>query len=255
MAYQGYGLELGTAVVADIHDLVIGDTTPDLTIVLDMPLEAAFCAAGAARWRRRPLRGARPRLSPARSRRISRHRPGGARALPPARRRSRGRRPGARHRGARRRPTGAAASGLERRGWRLGTGPGGGDDALASGPRHTTVLVGQERGRADPAPRLRRRPHGACLAAARPAGHRQGHAGLPLRPLRAGAGSAAGRRAATRRRRDAGDRRRPSGGAPHGRRRPCRLRGCRARMGRQAQARTPRDRPPATCVRSHPSLR
>ena len=42
MAYQGYGLELSPAVVADIHDLVIGDFAPDLTIVLDMPVAGAL---------------------------------------------------------------------------------------------------------------------------------------------------------------------------------------------------------------------
>ncbi|MCE2482121.1 MAG: dTMP kinase [Alphaproteobacteria bacterium] len=42
MAYQGYGLELGPAVVADIHDLVIGDLAPDLTVVLDMPVAGAL---------------------------------------------------------------------------------------------------------------------------------------------------------------------------------------------------------------------
>ncbi len=42
MAYQGYGLELDPAIIADIYDLVIGDCAPDLTIILDMPIEAAF---------------------------------------------------------------------------------------------------------------------------------------------------------------------------------------------------------------------
>ena len=42
MAYQGYGLELGPAVVADIYDIVIGDFEPDLTIILDLPIDVAF---------------------------------------------------------------------------------------------------------------------------------------------------------------------------------------------------------------------
>lgn len=42
MAYQGYGLELEPTVIAGIYALVIGDFAPDLTIILDMPVEAAF---------------------------------------------------------------------------------------------------------------------------------------------------------------------------------------------------------------------
>ncbi|MEQ8357234.1 MAG: dTMP kinase [Kiloniellaceae bacterium] len=48
MAYQGYGYELGREKVAALYDLVVGDTHPDLTLVLDLPV-----AEGLARARSR----------------------------------------------------------------------------------------------------------------------------------------------------------------------------------------------------------
>lgn len=39
MAYQGYGQELGREVVERLHDLVVGELTPDLTVVLDLPVD------------------------------------------------------------------------------------------------------------------------------------------------------------------------------------------------------------------------
>ena len=41
MAYQGYGLKLGAGVVSKIYDIVVGDFAPDLTIILDLPVEVA----------------------------------------------------------------------------------------------------------------------------------------------------------------------------------------------------------------------
>ncbi|WP_259779818.1 dTMP kinase [Aestuariispira ectoiniformans] len=38
MAYQGYGHELGREAVQQLHKLVLGDFTPDMTILLDLPV-------------------------------------------------------------------------------------------------------------------------------------------------------------------------------------------------------------------------
>lgn len=46
MAYQGYGLELGPATVERVRDVAIGDTRPDLTLILDLPVEAGLGRAG-----------------------------------------------------------------------------------------------------------------------------------------------------------------------------------------------------------------
>lgn len=45
MAYQGHGFGLGAATVATLHDLVIGAFAPDLTIVLDLPVELGLARA------------------------------------------------------------------------------------------------------------------------------------------------------------------------------------------------------------------
>ncbi|MBM3517485.1 MAG: dTMP kinase [Alphaproteobacteria bacterium] len=45
MAYQGYGLGLGRRVVERLHRLVLGDFVPDLTIVLDLPVEVGLARA------------------------------------------------------------------------------------------------------------------------------------------------------------------------------------------------------------------
>ena len=42
MAYQGYGLGLEPPVIAGIYAVVIGEFAPDLTIILDLPVEEAF---------------------------------------------------------------------------------------------------------------------------------------------------------------------------------------------------------------------
>ena len=41
-AYQGGGRELGADVVADLHTLMKADMQPDLTLLLDMPIEAGM---------------------------------------------------------------------------------------------------------------------------------------------------------------------------------------------------------------------
>ena len=47
MAYQGYGLELGRDAIAGLHQLVVGDFAPDLTVILDLPVEAGLERAAA----------------------------------------------------------------------------------------------------------------------------------------------------------------------------------------------------------------
>lgn len=39
MAYQGYGHGLGREVIAALHEAVVGDLAPDLTLILDIPVE------------------------------------------------------------------------------------------------------------------------------------------------------------------------------------------------------------------------
>lgn len=46
MAYQGYGLGLGTAAVEQVRDIAIGDLRPDLTLILDLPVESGLARAG-----------------------------------------------------------------------------------------------------------------------------------------------------------------------------------------------------------------
>ena len=46
MAYQGYGHGLGREVVSELHRVVLGDFTPDLTLILDLPVDAGLRRAG-----------------------------------------------------------------------------------------------------------------------------------------------------------------------------------------------------------------
>lgn len=55
MAYQGYAGSVGREAIADLHRLVLGDFGPDLTLILDLPVEQGLqraksrpAAAGAA---------------------------------------------------------------------------------------------------------------------------------------------------------------------------------------------------------------
>ena len=56
MAYQGYGHGLGRAVIAALHAAVVGDLAPDLTLILDLPVETGLARAasrgGADRYER-----------------------------------------------------------------------------------------------------------------------------------------------------------------------------------------------------------
>ena len=47
MAYQGYGHRLGRERIERLHDLAIGDFAPDLTIILDLPVDAGLKRATA----------------------------------------------------------------------------------------------------------------------------------------------------------------------------------------------------------------
>ena len=47
MAYQGYGLELGRDSIARLHEMVVGDFAPDLTVILDLPADSGLERAAA----------------------------------------------------------------------------------------------------------------------------------------------------------------------------------------------------------------
>ena len=49
MAYQGYGHGLGRAVFEQLYALAVGDFRPDLTILLDLPVETGLARAAARR--------------------------------------------------------------------------------------------------------------------------------------------------------------------------------------------------------------
>lgn len=44
-AYQGYGHGLGAEKIAALHRLVVGDLKPDLTVILDIPVDAGLARA------------------------------------------------------------------------------------------------------------------------------------------------------------------------------------------------------------------
>ncbi|AWJ89789.1 dTMP kinase [Azospirillum baldaniorum] len=49
MAYQGYGLGLGRDLVATLQTTALGDFRPDLTLILDLPVEEGLARAAARR--------------------------------------------------------------------------------------------------------------------------------------------------------------------------------------------------------------
>ncbi|TWA67925.1 thymidylate kinase [Azospirillum brasilense] len=49
MAYQGYGLGLGRDLVAALQATALGDFRPDLTLILDLPVEEGLARAAARR--------------------------------------------------------------------------------------------------------------------------------------------------------------------------------------------------------------
>jgi dTMP kinase len=46
MAYQGYGHRLGRAPIAALYQAVVGDFAPDLTLILDLPVDAGLARTG-----------------------------------------------------------------------------------------------------------------------------------------------------------------------------------------------------------------
>ena len=46
VAYQGYGHDLGAETVYRLHRLTLGDFQPDLTVILDLPVETGLTRAG-----------------------------------------------------------------------------------------------------------------------------------------------------------------------------------------------------------------
>lgn len=49
MAYQGYGLGLGRELIATLQGAALGDFKPDLTLILDLPVEDGLARAAARR--------------------------------------------------------------------------------------------------------------------------------------------------------------------------------------------------------------
>ena len=47
LAYQGYGHGMNREVIRRLHRLVVGDVSPDLTLIFDMPVEQGLARAGA----------------------------------------------------------------------------------------------------------------------------------------------------------------------------------------------------------------
>jgi len=47
MAYQGYGHGMDREIIRRLHRLVVGETAPDLTLILDMPVDTGLARAGA----------------------------------------------------------------------------------------------------------------------------------------------------------------------------------------------------------------
>jgi dTMP kinase len=58
LAYQGYGRGLPRAALAELHRFALDGFTPDLTVILDLPVEQGFARAAA----RAPSRGAGDRF-------------------------------------------------------------------------------------------------------------------------------------------------------------------------------------------------
>ncbi|WP_422035961.1 dTMP kinase [Reyranella sp.] len=49
MAYQGYGHGIDRAMLGTLYDITVGDFRPDLTLVLDLPVEAGLARAASRR--------------------------------------------------------------------------------------------------------------------------------------------------------------------------------------------------------------
>jgi dTMP kinase len=49
MAYQGYGHGIDRAMLGELYDIAIGDFRPDLTLILDLPVDVGLARASARR--------------------------------------------------------------------------------------------------------------------------------------------------------------------------------------------------------------
>jgi len=49
MAYQGYGYGADRAMLAKLYDIAVGDFRPDLTLILDLPVETGLTRAASRR--------------------------------------------------------------------------------------------------------------------------------------------------------------------------------------------------------------
>ncbi len=49
MAYQGYGHGIDRAMLGTLYDITVGDFRPDLTLILDLPVEAGLARAASRR--------------------------------------------------------------------------------------------------------------------------------------------------------------------------------------------------------------
>jgi dTMP kinase len=49
MAYQGYGHGADRAMLGELYDIAVGDFRPDLTLILDLPVEVGLARAAARR--------------------------------------------------------------------------------------------------------------------------------------------------------------------------------------------------------------
>lgn len=49
MAYQGYGHGIDRAMLGTLYDMTVGDFRPDLTLILDLPVDAGLARAAARR--------------------------------------------------------------------------------------------------------------------------------------------------------------------------------------------------------------
>ena len=72
MAYQGYGLGLGRALIEGLYALAVGDFRPDLTLILDISVEQGLARADARWLPAAPLRADGHRLSSSAARGFSR---------------------------------------------------------------------------------------------------------------------------------------------------------------------------------------
>ena len=182
LAYQGYGRGLALDDLAALHRFALGDFAPDLTVILDLPVEIGLARA-AARPGRRPVRAPRPDFPRKAAPGLSADRRDGSAPL----------RPDRRVRAIRRQCT-AQCSMRSSNVWawrctgRVARGVEAGLEATAwvPAPRANPDLVGHETAERELRRLVEARPAAARDPVVWAARHRQGDARLPSRPLSAG---------------------------------------------------------------------